>query len=371
MNSGIHVVTRKRPGKVAVHYVYAWRGGPQVWKQEGGRKPKLTHEIRNRVSRAWRERPAPAGEVTLGDIVEQYLSSEWFTGLTDEGKSFYRCELPAILDRFGTTPLAAFEDPRMKIDIEDWRLEFRKNARKADKLVQVLRRVLNYGVHLRQVTSNPALGIKRLYSSNRSAIVWSEEDVRLFRTGSRASIAEALDLALCTGFRCADLSTVTWDAVSRSYIKWSPSKSRGRRTVFIPMLPETWELLERIRNRHAEEMAARKPHKRRPLPPTILSSSLWKPWGRDSLSTSASDRIAEVGLQVHLHDARGNFVTRLAKAGLAPWEIAGIVGWSVDEVDRMLKIYLHQDEVYKAMAEKIATVPPTWTVDGSVPHEWR
>jgi hypothetical protein len=103
----------------------------------------------------------------------------------------------------------------------------------------------------------------------------------------------------------------------------------------VPLLPETIELLARLRSR-----------KREPGVNTLLVNSYGRPWGSP---VSMGDRfhlvrdaagIVEPGIRSlgirdppkNLHDLRGTFVTRLCKVQLSDDEIASIVAWSPQNV---------------------------------------
>jgi hypothetical protein len=48
------------------------------------------------------------------------------------------------------------------------------------------------------------------------------------------------------------------------------------------------------------------------------------------------DAKTTAGIDKHLHDARGTFGTRLRKAGLTAPEIADVLAWEEERVERLL-----------------------------------
>ena len=50
---------------------------------------------------------------------------------------------------------------------------------------------------------------------------------------------------------------------------------------------------------------------------------------------------------------RGTFATRLRLAGLTAPQIADIMGWQGERVERLLSVYVDRDAIVKALAEKI------------------
>ena len=55
----------------------------------------------------------------------------------------------------------------------------------------------------------------------------------------------------------------------------------------------------------------------------------------------------------HLHACRGSFATRLRLDGATTSEIADILGWTEDRVERLLALYVDTDTVVMAFAERI------------------
>ena len=62
---------------------------------------------------------------------------------------------------------------------------------------------------------------------------------------------------------------------------------------------------------------------------------------------------AACGIERHLHDARGTFATRLRRAGLTAPEIADVLGWEEERVERLLAAYVDRDEIVLALANRI------------------
>ena len=112
-------------------------------------------------------------------------------------------------------------------------------------------------------------------------------------------------------------------------------------------------MLGAIRARYAEEMAARRPKRRKPLPETVLASSRWTPWTASGLGDAVAKVCSEVGTDRHVHDLRGTFVTYCAMRGLTDDQIADIVGWETDSVSRIRRRYVAQDRVAAAIAARL------------------
>ncbi|MEN2749143.1 tyrosine-type recombinase/integrase [Sphingomonas sp. T9W2] len=355
MAAGIHIVTKRLATGVKTHYVYAWRGGPKIHQSEGERKPKLTASIQTAAADARRTRPDP-GAVCIRHLTEKFIGSGDYLRLKKATQSHYRAWIPRIDEKFGDIPLTVFNDPRMRMHILDWRDQWAANPKKADDAVRHLSRILSFGIDKFMLDINCSARIPMLYETDRSFIVWTKEDIEAFRHKAKEYLQDIIDLESCTGLRRTDLAAITWDSVGEHTLSWRTSKSNGKRLVIIPILPETRKLLGRIKARHAADMVRRPASERVPLPPTILATQSWRPWSVEGLSTMFSRAQIEAGIDKHLHDLRGNFVTRLAIAGLTSHEIANIVGWSSKDVEEMMRRYINRDVVARSQAERIAMV---------------
>lgn len=165
-----------------------------------------------------------------------------------------------------------------------------------------------------------------------------------------------MELAILTGLRRGDLIRLPWIAVGEHAILWKTGKSKGRATARVPMLEETQALLQRIRDRHAAEMAARRPERRKPLPDTILTNSRWEAWTPSGFGSRFNDAKVASKVDRNFHDLRGTFATRCMLAGLNDQEIADILGWKTAEVAAIRVKYVDQARVVIELGKRIAAV---------------
>jgi integrase len=355
MSQGPHIVTRRKLGKSIRYYVYAWRGGPLVHKQEGGVKPRLTGAIIEAIALA-RQSKVGSGKSagTMAALVALYRASPEWNKLRPTTRSGWQPWLDRIDAKFGKARLAVFNSRKIRADILEWRNQWADKPRSADMAIQVLSRVLSFGYDAGLLEKNHALGIGQLYEANRSDIIWMPEDFTAFHAKASVEVSEAVDLAACTGLRRGDLVELPWSAIGEHGIFWQTGKSRGKARIVIPLLPETRLVLERIKARHAAEMAGRKPDRRKPLPDTVLSNASWRSWTPDGFGSRFNDAKRESGIKVHLHDLRGTFATRCMIAGLTDQEIADILGWNTKDVAAIRVRYVDQARVVVAMAKRIS-----------------
>lgn len=343
MAAGPHIVRKLRKGKPAVWYVYAWRGGPLAHRAEGGR-PRMTAELRDAIAEARNQRHAAPGVVA--GLVEDYLKSPEWEKLSPTTRATWRIWLDRIRERFGPVKLGGFNDRRARGLILEWRDRWRNQPRSADMAMQVLSRLLAWGMDRGQLTMNVAAGVAQLYEHDRSEIVWRPEDFERFAGHASIEVQEAVELAACTGLRRGDLVALPWSAIGEHAIVWKTAKSRGRRTIYVPLLPEAKALLARIRARAGAAGRA--------LPASVLSNSRWQPWTASGLGSRFNDAKLASGLALHLHDLRGTFATRCMLAGLNDREIAEILGWSPTDVAAIRMKYVDQARVVIAIGERIA-----------------
>ena len=354
MAQGPHIVAKRKLGQPVRWYVYAWRGGPCVHKQQGGVRPKLTGELIDAIGAARLKMDAQIATGTIKSLVTAYRASPEWKKLAATTQRGWRPWLDKIEAKFGAAPLGVFNDKRIRGDILDWRDEYADRPRSADMAIQVLSRVLSWGVNRGRLDKNHTSGIEQLYDTNRADIIWSDADFASFKEKACVEVREGVELAASTGLRRGDLVKLPWSAIGEHAIIWQTSKSRGEARIVIPLLPETWAVLERIKARHESEMAAKPAGKRKPLPETILSNSMWRPWTPMGFGSRFHDAKTESGIRVNLHDLRGTFATRCMIAGLTDQEIADILGWNTKDVAMIRVRYVDQARVVVAMAERIS-----------------
>ena len=158
---GVAKVTAK--GRV---YWYAWRGGPRLEGKPG------TPEFIASFNKAVEELRAPDTS-KFRSLVASYKASNDFSGLAKSTSQKWARWLDHISDYFGDLSIAQFERPeKIRPIIRQWRSQWTDKPRTADLALQVLSRVLSYAVDpLGKLAGNPCEGVKRLYSSDRSAII--------------------------------------------------------------------------------------------------------------------------------------------------------------------------------------------------------
>lgn len=341
------VTMRLASGRIETYW-YAWRGGPRLAGKPG------TPEFIASYNRAVEGRKV-ALPGTLRGLVGLYKASpEWTSNAPSTRREWSRW-----LDRIseengelaiGALPFSALNDPDVREVLLAWRDQWADRPRSADYAVQVLSRVLSWGVDRRKIRLNAAEGIADLYVNNRSDQVWSEDELALCALSAESAEAGfILDLACLTGLRREDLARLTWAHVGELAIVIPTAKSGGRETATIPLLAETRQLLTDIK---AQQARTARPGVESPS--HVLTNTRGKPWTPSGLSHAIIEARDRFGITKRLHDARGTFATRLRLAGLKASEIADVLGWSEDRVERLLAVYVDRAAVVRDLAARIA-----------------
>jgi integrase len=328
---GIHTV--KSNGTT---YYYAWRGGPRLRGEPG------TPAFHNSYNEAIAELRTPdTGK--FKSLVTLYKASNDYKKLAESTRKAWAPWLDRIADYFGELRIAQFDRPeKIRPVIRRWRSQWADKPRTADYGMQVLSRVLSHAVDpLGKIAGNPCEGIKQLYSSDRSEIIWTDSDIAQLKKagGSReikgklvelpcsAEIAHAVDLAAHTGLRLSDLLRLSWSHVGEDAITFPTGKSRGRREAIIPLYDGLRDVLARIPKRAT----------------SVLTSSKQRPWSPDGFGSSFNDakHAADIAdKDLHFHDLRGTAATKFYIAGLSIRVIAEILAWSEDQVERIIRRYV-------------------------------
>ena len=249
----------------------------------------------------------------------------------------YKINLTFAEREFGTMPLAALEDRRVRSDFLSWRdkVAAKGSARAADYRLSAVSSMLTWAEERGKITANHLRGFKHTYHSDRSELIWLPEHVIPFMATAPIEMQRALILALHTGQRQGDLLRLTWAAYDGKAITLRQSKSRRQgkagRLVTIPCTKALRRMLDGMR-----------PHAATKLPATqVLTMASGKPWNQSTFGhgwRAASNAAGIVDL--HFHDLRGTAVTMLAEAGCTAPEIASITGHSLAHVTTILDKYL-------------------------------
>jgi integrase len=327
---GIHIITAK--DRV---YCYAWRGGPRLEGEPG------SPEFMRSYQQAIEGRRTP-DKSRFHWLIADYKANDAYIGLEESTKRNWAPWLDRIGKYFGELHIAQFDRPeKMRPVIRQWRQRYADKPRAADYGMQVLPRVLSYGVAIGKLAANACEGIEQLYSGDRSDIIWTDADIVSFKRNPACTpeLALAVDLAAYTGLRLGDLIRLAWNHVGDDAIVIATGKSREKREAIIPLYDELREVLDRIPKRSSQ----------------LLTSARQRPWTQSGLS-SAVQRVKVKGgwdRDLHFHDLRGTACTKFYVAGLDARVIAEIMGWEEKTVEKIIRRSVGRHAATRAVVERM------------------
>jgi integrase len=313
-------------------YRYAWKGKGAARLHEEPGTEAFQRELTRHLEARWLgDQTKISGLIALFKASDRWQLPRDKGGFSDSTKKNWSPWLDRIQDHFGKLSVRQFDRPEIRQDIKRWRSKWKASPRTADYGKQVLSAVLSFAVDEGKLATNPCLGIKNLYSVDRSDRIWQAEDLEKLAKKASPEIMFAVRLAALTGLRQADLLKLSWSHVKRLSIEVRTGKSGGKTTAVIPIYKELRELLDQIPRKAT----------------TILTNSEALPW-RSGFSSSWNKALKAAGMadaDLHFHDLRGTAATRMYIAGLKVRAIAEIMAWSEDDVDRLIDRYVRKNEL--------------------------
>lgn len=262
------------------------------------------------------------------EVIEPYLRSPAFRKLAPRTRQDYQKWIDRIRDKWARAPLAIFEDPRIRQQALAWRDQW--DGRQADYAWTVLCRIVKWARDQQKVLLNHhLLGVERVYEVDRSAIVWTEEEVTTIEAGAPDYIWKALRAAVETGLRPGDLCLF-----SKSHVKTTEKgrriqirTSKRKRMASIPVTQKMAAIIDA-----APGMV-------------ILTDRDGNPWEPKRMAHAVTYWRDRLGLrkELHFYDARGSACTRLILAGASLGEIAAVMGWGAKTAASMIEVYATLD----------------------------
>lgn len=314
-------------------YWYAWRGGPRLRGEPG------TPEFLQSYNEAIENRRTPDRN-RFRSLIALYRASAFKTLSPSTAENWSKW-LDRIADHFGDLRIAQFDRPeKIRLHIRRWRNRWADKPRTADYGIQVLSHVLSYGVDSGKIASNPCVGIKQLYTVDRSEVIWTTNDLATLKQACSSDVWHAANLGGHTGLRLGDLLRLSWSHVGEDSIVISTGKSKHRREVIIPLYDALREVLAAIPRRST----------------IILTNSKNRPWTRNGFGSSFNKAKIAAGLvdrDLHFHDLRGTAATRFYLAGLEPRVIAEIMGWEEEHIGKIIRRYVDRTAATRAVIAQL------------------
>lgn len=315
-------------------YYYAWRGGPRLDGKPGSPEFLLS------FSRAMEARK-PTDDGKMRALVSLYRASPAFLNLSPTTRKIWTRWLDLVVARFGEYPVKHFDRPeKIKPIIRSWRDSYARTPRSADYAIQVLSRVLSFGIELGKISANPCEGIKGLYKNDRSEIIWAEADLASIKAVASPSVWQGINLAAHTGLRAEDLRRLSWSHIGPDAIIIPTNKSCGLKEAFVPLYDGLRAVLDSIPK----------------VSTAVLTGDNGRPHkdGPNGSSFRKAFKLAFTDTRdLHFHDLRGTAATRFHAAGLSNREIGEILAWEEAQVDKIIRRYVGQSARTAAIIEKL------------------
>jgi len=331
---GVNPVRDKRTGEMRY---YAWRGkgAPRL---EG--KPGSPEFIASFNAAMESRRPQDNG--SIASLVISYKAEAEFTELAASTQKNRAPWLDRIRDYFGKLPIKAFDRAeRIKPIIRKWRNQYRETPRTADYGMQTLSALLTFAVKEGRLGANPCFGIEALYDADRSEIIWSDTDIDRMAAAAPAWLGRMIRLAAYSGLRRGDQFKLAWSHIGDFEIEIRTGKSRQKIAALIPLYDDLRSVLETIPKR--APLVLTYDDSGRPITSNGFASAWRRTW----------DAAGMGGADLHFNDLRGTAATKFYLAGFTVREIAEILGWTEDSVDKIIRRYVGRHAAVKARIERL------------------
>lgn len=250
------------------------------------------------------DKTEPAGPGTFGELVEKYLASSDYGRLAASTSAEYRRHLDRLKELWG--PLRARRITRGAVF--EYRDKLQDTPRKASYAMQVLRRLLSFGVDRGMLDTNVARNPGHMASQDEHK-PWPDADIAAFRRANAdyPIALLTLTLALCTGQRRGDLIKMTKADYNGREIAVVQNKTGER--VWIPAHASLREELAEV-NRFM-----------------LLETERGKAFTARRLSAVFLDATRRANLNgLTLHGLRVTAATWMAAAGCSDAELQTILG---------------------------------------------
>jgi integrase len=319
---------RLAPGKWGLRYYD--NAGERRRKSPFPTKSAALQHYRDHIEPVLRGEPAPTPELTLNDLVALYLERH-APSVRPRTISDLRKRLAYATRPFGTVPLRDLE--RMSGEIASWQARLPERSRYG--IVGALRQTLAGGVRWGYMTRNPAT----LAGRNR------QPAPRTVRAYTRAEIdATAAELspiyqplpvfAAATGLRPEE-----WQALERRDVDRRNGIVTVRATV---SSGEIVELAKTKRSRRQVPLSRRALDALDQLPPRLDTPLLFPAPGGSLLGLDNFRRrewapaieAAGIPTPARIYDLRSTFASDALAAGVTVFELARIMGTSVQMIER-------------------------------------
>lgn len=180
------------------------------------------------------EKIAPKDVGNVNALIRDYLLSLTFEKKAASTQREYKRMLTELEVKFGKLPIRALESPRVRGVFLDYQEEIgRDRPREADNRLSVLSAVFTYAARKGRIKDNPLAGFERIYSGDRSEMIWTASDIAAFMAAAPLELQQAMILALHTGQRYGDLIRLRWSDYAGETISFKQNKTKAPVTIHV------------------------------------------------------------------------------------------------------------------------------------------
>ncbi len=330
-------IRRLVDGGVSIHFFYRPLGlvkgrlpdpsDPEFASAYAGRVHEFNH----------RHKPNPQAR-DLGDLKTLLRSTSEWREISVSQRQSYERSFEAIKARWPDTTIlrGVMDNARMRPVILTWFQGFKGTPATANMHKAGLSRLLSFAVDRGLLDRNLALGIRRISTESRSAIVWDPEHIALAQSKMTPEMAGAVMLAYTTAQRQGDLISLTWNDVTTDGLTFRPAKQqkRSRQRLFVPIYDELTDALKLLPRRGVH----------------VLTTKSGRPWNVHTFRHEFKIACRACGLpdELRFHDLRGSALKAFADAGASELEIRAISGHSMKSLPGALGSYI---DSWRSLAE--------------------
>jgi integrase len=251
--------------------------------------------------------------MTVSAIIDQYLTSAAFKGVTAGTQDQYMRALRFIRDAWGKLPAQGVRPVHAHAIMDG----LSDTPGKANNVLSALRALSKWAIGRDYIATEWTTGVKANQAESGHK-PWTDEQIAAAYEHLTGMVRRGVMLALYTGQRGSDVVRMGWTDIDEGGVRVIQKKTSME--LWCPILPEL-----------AEEMAA---WEKRPGP--FMLQAHGKPYTRKMLDRHFAAQRDEIEALrgVTLHGLRATAVVRLRRAGISHQEIQALVGMSMPMVIR-------------------------------------
>jgi len=374
LSTGVNAVRRKAPDGTITRDFYHRRTGQLLGRERDGMTLDEAIARREELDGEVRVGPRPG---SFGELAMLYLGSPSFQKLAAKTRKEYRAHIDLLRDMWEGVPITGITRKAVRA----LHAQYQDRPWQGNAVIRTLRLVLNYGIRkleLPGLPTNPA-DHPELYETRPRDQVWSQAQIDAFLSAAIDDwrMRLAIALLLYTVQRPADMLSLTTPQMwvgedGRAWIRLRQAKTGAG--VDVPCHGTLAAEIERAAAADAQERRTTL-DARRIDTVLLLASPTGRPWSYrnfartwDRVRRRANWRLARAGIaargglppatnekartaakatirasmlgDLQRRDLRRTGIVQLAIAGATVPQIAAISGHSVDQVQKIIDVYL-------------------------------